>query len=59
MLREELTKMDLYYLHGWELIAEKVLQIGMLLFIMWNVKLLFFEKNNNIEGDYKDGNEQI
>ncbi|MFJ7729405.1 hypothetical protein ACIQXV_25200 [Neobacillus sp. NPDC097160] len=51
--------MDLYYLHGWELIAEKVLQIGMLLFIMWNVKLLLFEKNNNIEGDHKDGNEQI
>ncbi|MEK3856310.1 hypothetical protein [Cytobacillus sp. FSL H8-0458] len=50
--------MELYYLHGWELIAEKVLQIGMLLFIAWNVKLLFFEKSN-IEGDHKDGNEQI
>lgn len=49
MLRGK-SQMDLYYLHGWQLIAEKVLQIGMLLFIMWNVKLLF-EKNNNIEGD--------
>jgi hypothetical protein len=51
--------MDLYYLQGWELIAEKILQIGMLFFIMWNVKLLLFEKNNNIEGDAKDGNKQI
>lgn len=50
--------MDMYYLHGWELIAEKVLQIGMLAFIMWNVKLLF-EKDKTREGDYKDGNEQI
>ncbi|PWW28974.1 hypothetical protein DFO73_105212 [Cytobacillus oceanisediminis] len=48
--------MELYYLHGWELIAEKVLQIGMLLFIAWNIKLLFFEKD---KGDHKDGNEQI
>jgi hypothetical protein len=31
-------------LPGWELITEKVLQIGMLLFIMWNVMLLLFEK---------------
>ncbi|WNS74891.1 hypothetical protein RRV45_18710 [Bacillus sp. DTU_2020_1000418_1_SI_GHA_SEK_038] len=51
--------MEYYYLHGWELIAEKVLQVGMLLFIIWNVKLLLFEKNNNIEGDNKDKNEQI
>lgn len=51
--------MDLYYLHGWELIAEKVLQIGMLLFILWNVKLVLFDKNNNSERDGNDGNEQI
>ncbi|WP_213422670.1 hypothetical protein [Bhargavaea massiliensis] len=46
--------MDLYYLSGWELIAEKVLQVGMLLFIVWNLKLLL-EKGTAPEGDNHDG----
>lgn len=54
--------MELYYLQGWELWAEKILQVGMLLFIIWNVKLLFFEKesimNQGVEGDHNDGKEQ-
>ncbi|WP_156183052.1 hypothetical protein [Mesobacillus campisalis] len=54
--------MELYYLQGWELVAEKVLQVGMLLFIVWNIKLLLFENDaiidQGIEGDHNDGKEQ-
>ncbi|WP_185907883.1 hypothetical protein [Psychrobacillus soli] len=51
--------MDMYYLTGWELITEKVLQIGMLVFLIWNVKLLFLEKKDYVDGDDDHGNEQI
>ncbi|EGQ20746.1 TrbL/VirB6 plasmid conjugal transfer protein [Sporosarcina newyorkensis 2681] len=49
--------MEVYYLQGWALFAEKFLQIGMLLFIVWNIKLLVFEKVTSTEGDGVNGNE--
>ncbi|MBY0221816.1 MULTISPECIES: hypothetical protein [Sporosarcina] len=49
--------MEIYYLQGWALFAEKILQVGMLLFIIWNVKLLILEKNTSTKGEGVNGNE--